>query len=90
MLFANRSTQFKRDLKLAEKRGRDVSKIKTIMAKLANEEPLDSKFKDHKLGGDYINHRECHVEPDWLLIYRVKNNDITFVRTGTHSDLFKN
>ena len=89
MLNANRTTQFKRDLKLAEKRGRNLSKLRTLMGKLAKEEPLDPKFQDHKLGGDYIHHRECHVEPDWLLIYRIKNQDITYVRTGTHSDLFK-
>jgi len=88
MLIPIRTTQFKRDAKLAEKRGRQMSKLKTIIIKLANEEVLDPKYRDHKLGGDYKNHRECHVEPDWLLIYRVTLEDITFVRTGTHSDLF--
>lgn len=88
MLTPNRTTQFKRDAKLAEKRGRDVSKLKKIMAKLANEEPLDSQYNDHKLTGNYKHHRECHVEPDWLLIYQVTGSEITYVRTGTHSDLF--
>ncbi len=89
MLIPTRTTQFKRDVKLSEKRGRDMLKLKAIMIKLANEEPLDPKFKDHKLTGDYKNHRECHVDPDWLLIYRVSANEITYIRTGTHSDLFK-
>lgn len=60
-----------------------------LMTKLANEELLDSRHKDHKLTGDYKNHRECHIEPDWLLIYRTTSREIHFVRTGTHSDLFK-
>ena len=87
MLFPIRTTQFKRDTKLAEKRGKSMSKLKFIMKKLTNEEILDSKYKDHKLGGDYVHHRECHVEPDWLLIYRITAKEIHFVRTGTHSDL---
>ena len=65
-----------------------MSKLKTIMTKLVEEDVLDPKYKDHKLGGDYKNHRECHVEPDWLLIYRLTPKEIHFVRTGTHSDLF--
>ncbi len=89
MLIPVRTTQFKRDIRLAEKRGRDLSKLKTIMTKLAKEESLDSKFKDHKLTGNYKDHRECHVEPDWLLIYKISRKEIIYVRTGTHSDLFQ-
>jgi mRNA interferase YafQ len=88
MLNPVRTTQFKRDSKLAERRGKKLSKLKDIMVKLINEEPLDEKYRDHKLSGDYVHHRECHVEPDWLLIYRLVRNEIHFVRTGTHSDLF--
>lgn len=66
-----------------------MSRLRDIMTKLTKEEPLDPKFRDHRLGGDYVNHRECHIEPDWLLIYRVTGKEISFVRTGTHSDLFK-
>ena len=80
MLNPVRTTQFKRDSKLAEKRGKKMSKLKDIMVKLINEEPLDEKHRDHKLSGDYINHRECHIEPDWLLIYRLTGNDIHFSR----------
>ncbi len=66
-----------------------MRKLKTIMTKLANEEALDHKFKDHKLTGEYVNHRECHIEPDWLLIYQATSKEITYIRTGTHSDLFR-
>ena len=89
MLTPIRTTQFKRDVKLATKRGKNLSKLKTVMMKLVNEEPLEMKYKDHKLSGNYSNHRECHVEPDWLLIYRLEDEEIHFVRTGTHSDLFQ-
>jgi mRNA interferase YafQ len=89
MLIPNRSSQFKRDFKLAIKRGRDISKIEKIMRMLTEEIPLDSKHRDHSLSGDYKAHRECHIEPDWLLIYVVTAREIFFVRTGTHSDLFK-
>ena len=85
-----RTTQFKRDLKLTEKRGKKMSKLKDVMTKLIMEESLEEKHRDHKLSGNYANHRECHVEPDWLLIYRLIGNEIHFVRTGTHADLFGN
>ncbi len=89
MLTPIRTSQFKRDVKLAVKRGRPMSKLKDIMAKLAEETQLEQKHRDHKLTGDYKDHRECHVEPDWLLIYRLTPKEIVFERTGTHSDLFK-
>ena len=89
MLIPIRTTQFKRDLKLAEKRGKLISKLKTIMTKLTNEESLDFKHRNHKLTGNYKEHWECHIEPDWLLIYRLTKTEVIFERTGTHSDLFK-
>jgi mRNA interferase YafQ len=89
MLFIYRSTQFKRDVKLAQKRKKDMELLKNIMTKLVNEEILEHKHRDHKLTGDYKHHRECHIEPDWLLIYRTTAKEIFFERTGTHSDLFK-
>jgi mRNA interferase YafQ len=89
MLISIRTSQFKRDVKLAIKRGKKISLLKDIMTKLANNEMLDLKYKDHKLTGNYKDHRECHIEPDWLLIYRVISHEIIFERTGTHSDLFK-
>ena len=81
--------EFKRDRKRAGKRGKDLTKLDTILRQLANQAVLDAKHRDHKLLGDYRDHREYHIEPDWLLIYRVSEAEIVFVRTGTHSDLFE-
>jgi mRNA interferase YafQ len=74
MLIPIRTNQFKRDVKLAEKRRKNMSKIKAIMTALTNEEPLDPKHRNHKLSGNYKEHWECHIEPDWLLIYRAYFN----------------
>jgi len=89
MLIPVRTNQFKRDVKLAEKRGKKMSLLKEIMVKLAKEEKLDPKHRDHKLAGNFKDHRECHIEPDWLLIYRMTLREIIYERTGSHSDLFK-
>lgn len=86
--FTNR---FKKDLKLAKKQGKDIDKLFNVVEKIANDEPLDDKFRDHLLMGNYKGTRECHIEPDFLLIYE-KFEDIlvlTLIRTGSHSDLFK-
>ena len=86
--FTNR---FKKDLKLAKKQGKDIDKLFNVVGKIANDEPLDDKFRDHLLMGNYKGTRECHIEPDFLLIYE-KFEDIlvlTLIRTGSHSDLFK-
>ncbi len=84
--------KFKRDWKRAIKRGKDINVLYQIMIKLARQEKLEQKYKGHKLKGKYNNRRECHIEPDWLLIYRIEieNECIIFDRTGSHSDLFKN
>ena len=84
------SNQFKKDLKLAQKRGYDLDKIKKVIATLANGETLEAKYRDHLLTGDYGGYRECHIQPDWLLIYFIKKDVLvlTLSRTGTHSDLF--
>ena len=81
--------QFAKDLKRMEKRGKPPEKIKKIIKNLINEERLDAKYKDHKLIGNYKGRRECHIEPDWLLIYKIEDSEIIFERTGTHSDLFE-
>ena len=78
MLTPIRTSQFKRDVKLAEKRGKKLSLLKEIMVKLAKEELLELKHRDHKLTGNYKDHRECHIEPDWLLIYRTTSQEIIF------------
>jgi mRNA interferase YafQ len=80
--------QFAKDLKKMQKRGKPSKKIKDIMCDLINESPLNVKLRDHKLIGYYKGRRECHVEADWLLIYKTTAQDIIFERTGTHSDLF--
>lgn len=84
------TTQFKKDYKLAKKRHLDTELLKDIVTKLANGEVLPDKNKDHALSGNWIGHRECHILPDWLLIYRIEENVLilTLSRTGTHSDLF--
>jgi mRNA interferase YafQ len=82
------STQFKRDVKLAKKRGKDMAKLRDLILLLAEGTPLPPNYKDHPLGGDWNHYRDSHIEPDWLLLYRVDGNDLYLVRTGTHSDLF--
>lgn len=85
-----RTPTFKKDFKLAQKQGLDLNKLKEIITLLANGEPLPPKNKDHQLKGNYKGHRECHIEPDWLLIYKIQDDMLilTLVRTGSHSKLF--
>ena len=82
--------RYLRDLKLARKRGMDESLLNEIIGKLLNDEPLPAKNHDHQLHGDYEGYRECHITPDWLLIYQIHENVLVLelTRTGTHSDLF--
>lgn len=84
------TTQFKKDIKLAKKQGKDTDKIFEVVEKLANDEVLDAKYKDHCLTGDYNDCRECHIEPDWLLIYKKYESELILmlIRTGSHSELF--
>ncbi len=84
------TSMFKKDLKLAKKRGYDLSLLSTVIDTLAEGKPLDEKYKDHNLIGNYKGCRECHITPDWLLIYEISDNELILylTRTGTHSDLF--
>lgn len=84
------SNQFKKDLKLAAKRNYNLKLLSEIVNKLANFEPLPEKNHDHSLSGNYIGFRECHIQPDWLLVYRIDDGELFLFlsRTGTHSDLF--
>ncbi len=84
------TTQFRKDLKRIKKRGFDISKLDDVILKLRRQESLDVRHKDHVLSGQYIGFRECHITPDWLLIYAVDEGDLvlTASRTGSHSDLF--
>jgi len=85
------SNRFKKDLKIIKKRGYDLDLLDAIVNQLAAEEPLADNHHDHSLVGDYAGFRECHILPDWLLVYRIDAEVIFFLlsRTGTHSDLFK-
>lgn len=84
------SNQFKKDLKLAKKRGYQMERLRDVVTMLASGKKLDEKYRDHGLTGNYSGFRECHVEPDWLLVYRINQNALALFlfRTGTHSDLF--
>jgi mRNA interferase YafQ len=83
------TTKFNKDLKRIVKQRKDISLIKKILETLQKDEPLPVKNRDHKLTGNYNGYRECHITPDWLLIYRIMEETISLERTGSHSDLFK-
>lgn len=84
------SNQFKKDLKLAKKRGCKIEHLQEVVDMLAHEQKLNEKYHDHELTGNFRGFRECHVEPDWLLVYRIESDalELFLFRTGTHSDLF--
>lgn len=88
MLTPKEEKGFRKDLKLMVRRSKNIEKLKEIILKLLAGEPLPSKNRNHALGGKYKGFLECHIEPDWLLIYRLTSTDLILVRTGTHSDLF--
>lgn len=85
-----KTSQFKKDFKAALKRNCDIEKLQTVVTMLANGEELPEVYLDHSLRGNYKGYRECHVEPDWLLVYKITEEVLilTLYRTGTHSDLF--
>lgn len=84
------SSKFKKGLKLAAKRGLDISLLESIVEKLKNRVPLEEKYKDHQLKGNMSKYRECHIQPDWLLVYLIEEDVLvlTLINTGTHADLF--
>lgn len=86
-----RTTQFKKDFKLAEKQGLDIGKLQKVVSILANGDELPKVYMDHALRGKYGGYRECHIEPDWLLIYKITEQTLvlSLVRTGSHSKLFR-
>ena len=90
MLTIKRTSQFKKDVKRVIKQGRKIEELAFVIEKLANEETLDEKFLDHPLKGEWIGFRECHINPDWLLIYLIDEKDLilSLTRTGSHEDLF--
>lgn len=85
-----RTSQFKKDFKLAVKRGCNIEKLQNAVTILASGDTLPDEYRDHPLRGNYGGYRECHIEPDWLLVYKISENVLvlTLYRTGTHSDLF--
>jgi mRNA interferase YafQ len=91
MLQVEYTSKFKRDLKLVKKRKKDIASLHQIMKQIEHEKPLAAKLRDHALTGNWKSYRELHIEPDWLLIYKLppKENIVIFVRTGTHADLFE-
>ena len=82
------TTQFRKDYKLAMKRGLRIALLEEVVERLARGEPLPEKNRDHALTGDWVGHRECHIQPDWLLIYYQTDTELYLYRTGTHADLF--
>lgn len=85
------TTQFKKDLKLAKKQGRNMDKLFSVVEQLANGQALEEKYRDHDLSGNYKGCRECHITPDWLLIYEVIDEVLVLMlyRAGSHSELFR-
>ncbi len=84
-----RTSRFKKDVKRIKKQGQNFTEFKKIIGKLANRQKLEPKYRDHKLVGGYKGTRECHIAPNWLLIYELAENEIVLIRTGTHADLFE-
>jgi mRNA interferase YafQ len=89
MYTAKPTSKFKKDLKTAEKRGYNLDLLTDIIIRLVNNEKLEEKHNDHALQGEYKGCRECHITPDWLLIYKIEDKVLKLARTGTHSELFE-
>lgn len=84
-----RTSQFKRDAKRIKKQGKDLNKLKQIIERLLSGDDLEPRYHDHVLQGKYATIHECHIEPDWLLLYKLTETELILIRMGTHSDLFK-
>lgn len=84
-----RTSQFKRDVKQMQRQGKDLGKLKKVLESLVKDEKLSQKYRDHVLVGQYKGTRECHIEPDWLLIYELAESEVVLIRTGSQSDLFR-
>jgi mRNA interferase YafQ len=87
-LSIRQSTQFRRDVKRLRRQGADLTKLETVIRSLADESALEPHSRDHALVGNWRGFRECHIQPDWLLIYRVENSELQLARTGSHAELF--
>lgn len=83
------TSQFKKDVKLARRRGKQFIDFKLVIEQLSLGQPLPARYRDHALAGGYKGTRECHIEPDWLLIYELTEDELILIRTGSHTDLFR-
>ena len=83
------SSQFKKDFKRVKKQNKNLNKLKTVIDLLVGGISLNQSYRDHQLSGNWKGHRDCHIEPDWILIYRIDSDSLYLERTGSHSDLFK-
>ena len=88
MLSIRPTARFKKDLLKASRQGKNIQNLQKILERLATPEPLPPRHRDHKLKGEWRDFRECHIEPDWLLLYCIEGKELILVRTGSHSDLF--
>ena len=82
------TARFRQDYKRMQKRGNDMQRLRTVIQKLADKEPLEPRYRDHPLIGRHAGARDCHISPDWILIYATVGNELRLIRTGSHSDLF--
>ena len=89
MRIIRRTSHFKKDVKRLNKRGKKFDVFKNVVDTLLSGNRLERKYRDHALIGEYKGARECHIEPDWLLIYELTNDELILIRTGSHSDLFR-
>jgi len=89
MLDVQTTSQFKKDVKRCQKRGKNLDKFKAVLKILVEGAALPIKYKDHALVGQYLNARECHLEPDWLLIYRIEQESVILLRLGSHAEVFE-
>jgi len=88
LLRIRQSTKFRRDIKRLSRQGADLSKLEIVIKALVAKEPLEEKYRDHPLTGNWGGYRDCHLQPDWLLIYRVADDELQLARTGSHAELF--
>ena len=89
MLAIRRTSKFKKDYKRCIRRGYEIGKLGDVVRLLANGMKLEAKYRDHTLSGEFDDCRECHIEPDWLMIYQITGYELVLIRTGTHADLFE-
>jgi mRNA interferase YafQ len=88
MLTIRQSTSFRRDVKRLLRQGAELARLETVVGRLVAQQPLDEHYRDHALVGNWRGYRECHIQPDWLLIYQATEAELQLVRTGSHRELF--